>query len=65
MTLSHAMSAASIIACSDVAHQEGDTSWHNYKFLLSVDLRRSVYSCGTSAFYALASFPMFLCQIWK
>jgi len=40
MTLSHAMSAASIIACSDVAHQEGDTSWHNYKFLLSVDLRR-------------------------
>jgi hypothetical protein len=40
LTLTAALSAAALLACSDVAHTAQDARWHNYKFLLAVDLRR-------------------------
>ncbi|CAN0322402.1 unnamed protein product, partial [Ectocarpus sp. 12 AP-2014] len=39
-TLSGALSAACLMACSDVAHAEGSRGSNRYKFLLAVDLRR-------------------------
>ncbi|KAG5192997.1 hypothetical protein JKP88DRAFT_291596 [Tribonema minus] len=39
LTLTAALSAAALLACSDVAHADGSDAWHNYKFLLAVDLR--------------------------
>lgn len=40
LTLSGALSAASLMACSDVAQAEGSRGASRYKFLLAVDLRR-------------------------
>ncbi|CAN0265394.1 unnamed protein product [Ectocarpus sp. 6 AP-2014] len=40
LTLSGALSAACLMACSDVAHVEGSRGSNRYKFLLAVDLRR-------------------------
>lgn len=39
-TLSQALSAASLMACSDVSQAEGSRGAHRYKFLMAVDLRR-------------------------
>lgn len=39
-TLSGALSAACLMACSDVAHAEGSRGANRYKFLMAVDLRR-------------------------
>lgn len=40
VTLSGALSAACLMACSDVAQTEGSRSANRYKFLMAVDLRR-------------------------
>ncbi|CAM9503923.1 unnamed protein product [Discosporangium mesarthrocarpum] len=40
VSMSAALSAACLMACSDVAHRGGDRGWHRYKFLMAVDLRR-------------------------
>lgn len=44
-TLSGALSAACLMACSDVAHAQGGRGTNRYKFLLAVDLRR--FGTGT------------------
>ncbi|CAM9221399.1 unnamed protein product [Choristocarpus tenellus] len=40
VTMSAALSAACLMACSDVAHTPESKQWHRYKFLMAVDLRR-------------------------
>lgn len=39
-TLSQALSAASLMACSDLAQEGGSCGGNRYKFLMAVDLRR-------------------------